>query len=107
MGSQRPLVERYDELIGERNALRARMANLTDIAAAKEARLIALAGYVRQLEDACEVLWGELPVAEVRQLRHEAPALSDFLCHVHDSICHEEAMVRVNVWADDPSGFDA
>jgi hypothetical protein len=39
MGSQRPLVERYDELVGERNALRAERDALRDESTALRAAL--------------------------------------------------------------------
>lgn len=54
---------------------------------------------LRQLEDAVEVLWGELSIEQVRELRREMPELSDFLVHLHHGVSHEEAMVRRNVWA--------
>lgn len=55
--------------------------------------------YVRQLEDAVLVLWAEMPTAEVLRLREDAPALVDFVRHLHHSIEHEQAMVRQNYWA--------
>lgn len=55
--------------------------------------------YVRQLEDAVHILWAELPMEQVRILRDEAPALVEFLVHLHHSLTHEQAMVRRNVWA--------
>lgn len=61
------------------------------------------ADYIRQLEDACLVLWAELPAMETRTIRRECPALADFLGHLHDHIEHEQAMVRANVWASIPA----
>ena len=57
--------------------------------------------YVRQLEDACLTIWQELPAEQVELLRQECPRLMDFLAHLHHSIDHEQAMVRVNVWAEE------
>jgi hypothetical protein len=56
--------------------------------------------YVRQLEDACVILAGEMTFDQTRDLRAESPALLDFLRHVHETVEHEHAMVRRNVWAD-------
>lgn len=83
-----------------------------DVVLGREARAIADAiaplvpgaEYVRQLEDACLALWGELPAHETRRLRQETPALADFLVHMHHSIEHEQAMVRENVWFAPPVG---
>lgn len=61
-------------------------------------------GYVRQLEDACLILWGELTADQVDALRDETPALMGFLGHLHHSIDHEQAMTRRNVWADHIDG---
>jgi hypothetical protein len=54
------------------------------------------AEYVRQLEDACLMLWYQ---ADHLALRSEYPGLADFLGHLHHSIDHVETMVRRNVWA--------
>lgn len=58
------------------------------------------AEYVRQLEDAAHTLWGELPFEQCELLHDEMPRLVEFLRHLHQKIGHEEAMVRVNVWAE-------
>lgn len=57
------------------------------------------AEYVRQLEDACLILWAELPAIETVALVTQEPALAEFLRHLHHSVEHQQAMVRVNVWA--------
>lgn len=57
--------------------------------------------YVRHLEDAVLVLWHELHTDQVRLLREETPRLMEFCKHLHRSIEHEQAMVRVNVWGED------
>lgn len=56
--------------------------------------------YMRQLEDACLILWAELPTEQTLLLRAEMPRLMDFMAHLHHSIEHVEAAVRRNVWAD-------
>jgi hypothetical protein len=56
--------------------------------------------YVRQLEDACLLLWERMDTPEFVKLRKEAPALADFLAHLRHSMSHEEAMVRRNLWAE-------
>lgn len=56
--------------------------------------------YARQLEDAALALWAEVPPERVYFLDRQSPALVEFLRHLHDSIEHEQAMVRVNVWAE-------
>ena len=55
--------------------------------------------YVRQLEDACIVLYSELPSPEWVILTDETPQLAQFLIHLHHTIEHEQATVRLNVWA--------
>lgn len=55
---------------------------------------------VREMEDACLFLWSELPAEQVKILDAYTPRLIEFLRHLHHSIEHEQAMVRVNVWAD-------
>jgi hypothetical protein len=56
--------------------------------------------YERQLEDALLALWAELPVEQVNLLRQEMPRLMDFCVHLHHSIEHEQAITRVNMWAE-------
>lgn len=56
--------------------------------------------YVRALEDAALLLWVEMPTTAAKELALDVPALWDFCGHLHQSIEHEQAMVRVNVWAD-------
>lgn len=75
-------------------------ANQRDEKPCDHARTVQRPGYVRQLEDACLVLWAELPPEQTKELRAEAPVLADFLAHLHHSVEHEQAMVRQNVWAD-------
>lgn len=53
----------------------------------------------RRLEDAVLALWAELPNEQVRLLRDEAPALVEYVGHLHHAIEHHEAMVRRNVWS--------
>lgn len=65
------------------------------------------ADYVRQLEDACLILWMVLPADDVAALRKETPRLADFLRHLHHSIEHEQAMVRQSVWAEPPPPNDS
>ena len=55
--------------------------------------------YVRQLEDACLILFDRLTPQEFVNLRKEIPGLADFVAHLNHSVTHEEAMVRRNVWA--------
>ena len=56
--------------------------------------------YVRHLEDAVLALWAEMGVSETILLATDSPRLDQFLRHLHHSIEHEQAMVRVNVWAE-------
>lgn len=56
--------------------------------------------YVRQLEDAVLLLWAEMDTEQTHMLRSELPRLMDFCAHLHHSIEHEQAMVRINVWAE-------
>lgn len=58
--------------------------------------------YVRQLEDACEVLWAELPAEQVASLHDEAPRLVEFLRQIHHELSHEQVMTRRNVWSEAP-----
>lgn len=55
---------------------------------------------IRELEDACLVLWAEISVEDAKTIQTEYPRLADFLGHLHRSIEHEQAMVRRNVWAE-------
>jgi hypothetical protein len=54
--------------------------------------------YTQKLEDACEILWGELPMEQVRILRDESPRLIQFLTDLHHRVSHEQAMTRSNTW---------
>jgi hypothetical protein len=59
--------------------------------------------YIRQLEDAAHILWGEMPIEQCELLQQESPTLIEFLRHLHHQLGHEQAMVRKNVWAEEPS----
>lgn len=54
---------------------------------------------VRRLEDTILDLWAEMPVANVKELRDECPAMVEFIAHLHHSVEHEQAMVRRSVWS--------
>jgi hypothetical protein len=55
--------------------------------------------YVRQLEDACLVMWGRMTPQEFIDLRRELPDLATFLAHLNHAISYEESQMRRSVWA--------
>lgn len=59
------------------------------------------AAYIRQLEDAVNLLWGWMPAEQVREIRTDLPVLADFCRHNHQKVSHEEAMVRRTDWSDE------
>jgi hypothetical protein len=44
--------------------------------------------YVRQLEDACLVMWGRMTPQEFIDLRRELPDLATFLAHLNHAISY-------------------
>lgn len=57
-------------------------------------------GYVRQLEDAALILWGEMPPKIAKELHDEVPRLVEFLVHLNHAVEHEQWAVRQNVWVE-------
>lgn len=88
----------------KRNEDRAQIAITTALERARkaEAERDAVAAQLvaqRPLVDAVLALWSEMPAEQVRVLREDALELVHFCQHLHHSIEHEQAMMRVNVWA--------
>jgi hypothetical protein len=56
--------------------------------------------YVRRLEDAVAALWAECSTETVQYLIENSPRLVVFCQQMHETIEHEQAMTRRNVWAE-------